>query len=61
MRPIIGSARQTRTRTPRTMDEAYGWRAPLTVERRRVRIDMDYIIGAIATGVITGLLVSLTL
>ena len=33
--PIIGSRHISRSRTPRTLDEAYGWRATLSSENKR--------------------------
>ena len=56
-RPVIGRDWQGRTRYPRTMEEAFGQRGGLHAGRHRTRIDLDWIVGVIVTGVATAMLV----
>lgn len=60
-RPVIGRDWQGRTRYPRTMEEAFGVRGGLHAGRPRVRIDLDWIVGVIVTGVVTALIVGVVL
>lgn len=43
------------------MEEAFGVRGGLHAGRPRVRIDLDWIVGVIVTGVVTALIVGVVL